>query len=139
MLRGDRPQLNRTAGQDLLVLVRRDLDDRGLVLTRLDRTDDPRLQSADDLVLLQHRKVEQHRDAIAKERDDADFPRSERERSGWQNVGLLEPGRVDAIAEEDRARLSTYSEWGRFVGHGLRPFNSTSHEPRPTRVTVKRR
>src|SRR5262249_22558536 len=105
----------------------------GLVLTRLDRTDDPRLQPADDFVLLQHRKIEQHRDAIAKEGNDAVFPRSERERSGGQDIGLLEAGRLDAIAEQDRAGFGTYSERGGFVGHGLRQFNNTGHKLRPMR------
>jgi hypothetical protein len=54
MLRRDGAQLNWTAGQDLLVFIGHDLDDGGLVLTRLDGADDARLQPADDLVLLQH-------------------------------------------------------------------------------------
>ena len=54
MLRRNGAQLNWTAGQDLLVFIGHDLDDRSLVLTRLDWADNARLQPADDLVLLQH-------------------------------------------------------------------------------------
>src|SRR5262249_57765437 len=92
--------------QDLCVLVWRDLEPLGLLLARFDRTDDAGAQAAQYLILLEHRKIEHHHDAVAKERDDAVFSRPERQRSGRQDVGAFEPGSIDAISKQKRSHLS---------------------------------
>ena len=104
---------DRAARRDLVVPVGRELDDRGLLLVAGELADDALAQAADDLVLLERREADQHRDAVAEEGDEAVLAGPEGEGGRGEHVAALEPGDVEAVAQQERAGGDPRSGLGR--------------------------
>ncbi len=118
----DRAQQDRAARENLLVLVRCDLDGRALVLALRDGPDDALAQPAQDLVFLQHGHAEQHHHAIAEHGHHAVAARPKGERRGGKDVGALEARRVDAVAKQDGPHFAAHGgrRGGAHGGHATR-------------------
>jgi hypothetical protein len=99
---GQRLHDDNSRRRELVVLVRRDLDLDGLFLAHLDRADDPAVQAADDRLLFQGRHADQHRNAIAEQRDDTVLAGAKRQRHGRQHVVAFEAGGLDPVAQQQR-------------------------------------
>ena len=102
-LRRETLDLNRAAGRDRLVAVGGDFEDRGFVFEPVAQPADARLQLVEHVLLFERRQADHHRDAEAEQGDHAVGAGVESERQRGDHVGPLEPGRVDAVADEQRA------------------------------------
>ena len=60
-------------------------------------------QAADDLVLLERREADENGDAVAEEGDEAVLAGPEGEGGRGEHVAALEPGHVEAVAQEKGA------------------------------------
>src|SRR5581483_550095 len=124
-----------SAGDDLVVLLGSDLDDRALVLGARIGRDDARAQAAQDLVLLDRRKPDEHDDPVAKQHRVTSV-HAERERRRGDDVAALQHRRVEPVAEQQRPCGDPGSELGRRDGRALHNTHDTLAGARGRRVTL---
>ena len=70
---------------------------------RANSPDDALAQAADHLVLLEGREADEHGDAVAEQGHEAVLPGPEGEGRRREDVAALEPGHVEAVAQEEGA------------------------------------
>jgi hypothetical protein len=85
------------------ILLLGDLERRGLVVDVGVRAGEPRLHLREDDILLERRQADHDGDAEAVEHDKPSRAGLEGERVRGDHVGPLEPRRIDAVAEQQRA------------------------------------
>jgi hypothetical protein len=120
---GELLDVDRTSRRDLVVPIRRDLDDRGLLLVTGELAPDALTQAADDLVLLQRGEAHENSDAVTEEGDEALLSGPEGEGRGGEHVTALQTCHIEAVAQEQGAGREAQALHGRAgrgdcIGHG---------------------
>jgi hypothetical protein len=106
------PQLNRSAGLNLILGSTGKCDDRGFFLKTLKLAADPGLQPFQKTGFIFRRKADQHRDAIAEKNGDAGLANPDRERDRGKSF-ILEAHGIDAVAKMQGVRGDPCPDFGR--------------------------